>query len=180
MDGISEDIQNNRDRYLAIMHEHGTMSSDDIVASLSESQAELHATFNSASPEQAARKPGPDDWSLLELARHAVFTERLIAKLVHHLARGDFPSAEDLQGAGIGMMPPEDSRSYSDVLNDLALKNAAILDAARGLPADSNLELKAPHPYFGPLNCKEWAGFQRVHDLDHIQHAHKLLVTSDS
>ena len=24
------------------------------------------------------------------------------------------------------------------------------------------------HPFFGPLNCKGWVAFQRLHDADHI------------
>lgn len=173
---VSKDIQGNRKRYLDIMHAHGTMSPDDIVASLTETQSELLAVFRSASDEQAARKPAPDEWSLFELARHTDFTERLIAKLIHNLARSGFPSAEDLEGSGLGMMPPDDGRTYAGVLDDLATRNTALLDAIRGLPDEPNLELQAPHPFFGPLNCKGWAGFQRVHDLDHIQHARKILA----
>lgn len=172
---ISQDIRSNRDRYLAIMAEHGTLAPQDIVASVSETQADLHAVFSSASVEVAARKPAPNEWCLLELVRHAAFTERLVGKLIHHLARDAYPSAEDFEGAGIGMMP-DDDHGYAEVLDDLALKNAALLDEVRDLPDAPNVEMKADHPFFGPLNCKEWAGFQRVHDLDHIQHARKILA----
>jgi len=173
---VSEDIQANRERYVAIMDRHGTMSPEEIVASLSEKQAELLTVFSSVSVEQAVRNPAPEEWSLLELARHAAFTERLVGKLVHHMARSAFPPTVDLEGSGIGMMPADDGRGYAEVLDDLALKNTALLDAVRGLPDEPNVEMKAPHPIFGPLNCKEWAGFQRVHDLDHIQHARKILA----
>jgi hypothetical protein len=111
-----------------------------------------------------------------ELARHAAFTQRLIAKLVHTLARGTMPAPEDFAGAGIGMMPDDDGRSYGDILRELGEMNDALQTAVRELPDDPNVEMKLPHPFFGPLNCKEWAGFQRVHDLDHIQHAQKILA----
>ncbi len=176
---ISQDIQSNKERYLALMAGHGTMSPEDIVVSVTETQTELHAIFSSASVEQAARKPAPDEWCLLELARHADFTELLIGKLVHLLARGEIPTAEDLAGSGIGMMP-DDDRGYAEVLDDLALRNVALLDAVRALPDEPNVELKAPHPFFGLLNCKEWAGFQRVHDLDHIRHSRKILTSMAS
>ncbi len=172
---ISQSIQSNKERYLAIMAEHGAMSPAEIVVSVSETQTELHAIFSSATIEIAARKPATDEWCLLELVRHAGFTELLVGKLVHLLARSEIPTAEDLKGSGIGMMP-DDDRAYAEVLDDLALKNTALLEAVRALPDEPNVELKAPHPFFGPLNCKEWAGFQRVHDLDHIQHARKILA----
>jgi hypothetical protein len=173
---ISDDIQANRERYLAIMHEHGTMQPDSIIESLRETQDELLSIFRSATEEQSRTKPAPGEWSLHELAVHAVFTERLIAKLIHHAARGTVPSAEDLEGAGIGMMPKGADRPYSEVLDDLERKNADLLEAVRDLPENPNTEMRPPHPFFGPLNCREWAGFQRVHDLDHIQHARKILA----
>ncbi len=173
---VSQDIIDARDRYLALMHEHGTMQPAAIIESVRETQGELLGIFRSVGEERAAVKPAPDEWSLYELALHADFTERLIAKLVHHLARGTTPSAEDFKGAGIGMMPDENSRSYEQILDDLAERNAAILNAVRELPEVPDVELKLPHPFFGPLNCLEWAGFQRVHDLDHIQHARKIIA----
>jgi hypothetical protein len=174
---ISDDIQANRERYLAIMHEHGTMQPDAIIESLRETQDELISIFRTATEEQSHIKPAPDEWNLHELAVHAVFTERLIAKLIHHAARGTVPSAEDLEDAGIGMMPKNDERSYAEVLDDLERKNSDLLGAVRDLPAEPNTEMRPPHPYFGPLNCREWAGFQRVHDLDHIQHSRKILTS---
>jgi hypothetical protein len=174
---VSEDIQAAREQYVAIMRDHGTKSPQAIIESVRETQEELLAIYSSASEEQAQRKPAADEWSLHELAMHTVFTERLIAKLIHHIARSSTPSAEDLDGAGIGMMPKNDSRSYRDVLEDIRRTNNDLLAVVRDLPAAPDTEMKLPHPFFGPLTCLEWAGFQRVHDLDHIQHARKILAT---
>jgi len=173
---VSEDIQAARDEYLAIMHDHGIKHPDAIVDSLRETQGELLAIFSSVSEERAGRKPAPDEWSLHELAQHAVFTEQLIAKLVHHMARSSTPAPEDFEGAGIGMMPKANDRTYVQVLDDLRLANDVLLDAVRNLPEAPDKEMKLPHPFFGPLNCTEWARFQRVHDLDHIQHARKIIA----
>jgi hypothetical protein len=46
------------------------------------------------------------------------------------------------------------------------------------MPESPNLELKAAHPFFGMLNCAEWAVFQRVHDEDHAQHAQKIIAAT--
>jgi hypothetical protein len=173
---VSEDIIANRDRYLAIMHDHGTKRPGDIIESVRETQEELLAIYRSVPEKRAQRKPAPDEWSLHELAVHTVFTERLIAKLIHHIARSSTPSAEDLEGAGIGMMPANDTRSYAQVLDDLERTNGDLCSALRDLPETPDMTMQLPHPYFGALNCLEWAGFQRVHDLDHIQHARKILA----
>jgi hypothetical protein len=175
---VSQDIISRRDEYMALMHAHGAMSRDAIVESVAATQDELLTIYRSVSEERAYRKAAPDEWSLHELAVHTVFTERLIAKLIHHIARSSVPSAEDLEHSGIGMMPAHDDRSYPEVLEDLERKNRALLDAVRMLPEEPDTEMKLPHPYFGPLTCLEWAGFQRVHDLDHIQHARKIIAAS--
>jgi len=173
---VSEDIQRRRDEYLELMRAHASKTPVEIIASLTETQSALFAILSAIPDERAMRKPAPDEWCLHQLANHAAFTERLVAKLVQHGARGELPAPADLEGAGIGMMPPDDDRTYRDVLAELERNNAALLAAVRDLPPDPNLEFEIPHPFFGPLNCLQWAGFQRVHDLDHIQHAEKILA----
>lgn len=175
---VSDEIKARRDEYLQLMHDHGLKTRDEIAASVQQSQAELHKIFSSCSEDRASRSPAEGEWSMRELARHAVFTEQLIGKLVHHLSRGTTPPAEAFEGAGIGMMPQDDGRAYADILRDLASANDDLLAAVRGVPDAPNVELKLPHPYFGPLSSLEWAGFQRVHDLDHIQHAQKILAAA--
>lgn len=174
--GISADIRELRERYMQWMRDHGAMSREEIIVSVSETQATLLATFSRATDEAALRKPGEDEWCLRELAQHALFTERLIAQLIHHTARSSTPPAEALAGAGIGMMPEDDGKGYRDILSDLAAVNEDLLAAVRNLPDEPDREMKLAHPFFGPLNCLEWAGFQRVHDTDHIQHAEKILA----
>jgi len=173
---VSQDIQDSRDAYMKLMRGHREKSPSEIIASVSETQRELLAILISVDEPQALVQPAPDEWSLRDLALHAVFTERLIGKLIHHAARGGVPPREDLEGAGIGMMPNDDGRSYAEVLADLAIMNTALLDAVRDLPERPDVVMQGSHPFFGPLNCLEWAGFQRVHDTDHIQHARKIIA----
>lgn len=176
MEGISDEIQARRDEYLQLMHDHGLKTRDEIAASVQQSQTELHKIFSSCTAPRASTDPADGEWSMRELARHAVFTEQLIAKLVHHLSRGTTPPAEAFEGAGIGMISKDDGRGYDAILRDLTAANGDMIAAIRALPEQPNTELKLPHPYFGPLNALEWAGFQRVHDTDHIQHAQKILA----
>lgn len=173
---VSQDIQDARERYLAIMHGHGAMAPAEILVSVGETQRELLAIFASATEDDASRQPAAGEWGLRDLALHTAFTERLIAKLIHHLARGETVPPEHLAGAGIGMMPPDDGRTYADALAELRRMNDGMLKAVEMLPPEPNATMKLPHPFFGPLNCLEWAGFQRVHDLDHIQHARKIIA----
>lgn len=162
------------------MRAHGAKSRTEIVETVGETQRELLALFSSVPEARALRKPAPDEWCLRELALHAAFAERLVGKLVHHVARSSIPPAADLEGAGLGMMPKEDSRSYGEILEELRQANADLLRAVEDLPEEPDTVMTVPHPYFGPLNCLEWAGFQRVHDTDHIRHAGKILASTNT
>src|SRR5581483_1731446 len=173
---VSEDITRRREEYMQLMRDHGAMPPARITESVRESQARLLAVLAPVPEEQAVRKPAPEEWGLRELALHAAFTEHLVARLIHHTARGEAPSAEDLRGAGIGMMPDDDGRPYASVLDELRERNDEVVAAIAALPDAPNLEFRLPHPFFGPLNCLEWAGFQRVHDTDHLQHAEKIIA----
>lgn len=174
---VSPELESRRQSYLDFMHDTGKLPAADIATSVRESQAELLELLRAVPEATASAKPhGDGEWCLRELAIHAAFTERLVAKLVYGMARGTMPTADDLRGAGIGMMPPDTSRSYADALAELESLNAELIGAVESLPAEPNLELHLPHPFFGALNCKEWAAFQRVHDTDHIQHARRILT----
>jgi hypothetical protein len=172
---ISEDIIRRRGEYEQLMHDTAQSSPPEIVTAVAETQRQLLALFESAPESQAIANPAPDEWSLRDLALHAGIVERLVAQLVHHMARGSTPPREYFEGAGIGMIPKDMDRPYAQALDDLRRHNEELLEAVRNLPEHPNIEMKLPHPFFGPLNCLEWAGFQRVHDLDHIQHAEKIL-----
>ena len=47
------------------------------------------------------------------------------------------------------------------------------------LPEGGNLERTWDHPWFGPLNFKEWIVFQRLHAMDHIQQMERLKEHTD-
>ena len=111
---VSEDIAGHREEYLETIREHGSKSPTDIAKSVALMQNELVSLLATVPESLADRKPAPDQWCLRELALHAVVAERLIGRLVHHLALGEMPPQKDLEGARPGMIPTTDTRSYSE------------------------------------------------------------------
>ena len=126
----------------------------------------------------ATKAPAPDEWSVRELLRHVILAEQDVAALVRDLSRGAIPPPTITGRRGIGAMIDDDARPFSALVGQLRDVNGAMLRAIEELPEAPNLEMKAPHPFFGPLNCMEWAVFQRVHDEDHVQHAKKILAAT--
>jgi hypothetical protein len=121
------------------------------------------------------KKPAPDEWCIRELLRHVLDAENGVTQLIHNLSRGEGPPA-----GGAGRLVEDDGRPLSTFIERLLELNERFLHELANMPAKPNLEKKAPHPFFGPLNAKEWAAFQRVHDEDHVQHAQKILAAVGS
>jgi hypothetical protein len=126
----------------------------------------------------AATKSAPDEWSVRELLRHVILAEQDVTALVRDLSRGAIPPPTITGRRGIGAMIDDGAQPFSALVEQLRDVNGAMLHAIEELPDAPNLEMKAPHPFFGPLNCMEWAVFQRVHDEDHVQHAQKILAAT--
>ncbi len=126
----------------------------------------------------AVKKSAPDEWSVRDLMRHVILAEQDVTALVRDLSRGATPPPTITGRRGLGTMIDDDPRPFSAIVEQLRDVNSAMLRAIEGLPEAPNLEMKAPHPFFGPLNCMEWAVFQRVHDEDHVQHAQKILAAT--
>jgi DinB family protein len=166
---VSEDIAA---RVTSYIQHQGAKSPEALVDLVTTSQERFLGVVDPLADDLASRKPGEDEWSLRELIRHVIDAEERVATLVHDLARGARPAG----GREAGMMLEDDGRPFAEFVAQLREVNASLLQALRTLPTEPNLVEKANHPFFGPLNCKEWAAFQRVHDEDHVQHAGKIIA----
>ncbi len=119
----------------------------------------------------AGRQPAAGEWSLRELVRHVITSGAGVAHVIETTSRGQEP-----RGRGsIGMMADDGGEPYPALIERLRETNQRLLNVIAALPAEPDMTVLAPHPFFGDLNCLEWAVFQRVHDMDHIQHAGKIL-----
>ena len=161
-----------RDRVVSYIQHQGTKSPEALVGLVKTSQQRFLEAIAGVPDDVAAKKPAADEWSLRELVRHVLDAEDSVAILVHNLSRGMGPP----QGRSAGRMVEDDGGPFAQFIDELKALNERMLYAIEGMPEDPNLEEKAAHPFFGMLNCKEWAAFQRVHDEDHVQHAQKILT----
>lgn len=161
--------------------QHQSKKSREAIADLvAHSQQRLVDTVGATSEADALKRPAPGapsdvEWCLRELMAHVVTAQSGVANVVTTLASGTpMPPTEQRIA---GMARSYEGQPYSAIIDDLRATNAAMLDAIRNMPAEPNTELTFDHPFFGPLNCVEWAVFQRVHDEDHIQHAQRIIAT---
>jgi len=169
---VSQDIAA---RVTSYIQHQAAKPRDSIIELVAASQRKYLDVVSGVSEDASIAKPAADEWSHRELLRHVIGAQDGVRVVMYHLARGERPPPSD-RPRGIGMMIDDDGRPFAALIAELRDVNEAMLRAIRELPADPNLEMKAPHPFFGPLNCLEWAVFQRVHDEDHAQHAQKIIA----
>jgi hypothetical protein len=142
----------------------------DIAAAVQEGHDELRRAFDDVSEAQARFKPGPDDWSILELLDHVVTVKRAMALLATSLSKGAWPP-----GFSVASEREDFQDGVTFVRFDALAEARAAVDAAHGelmafiatITDDTSTEKEFRHFLFGSMNCRQWAAFQRIHDADH-------------
>jgi hypothetical protein len=130
----------------------------------------MMAALDGMSEAQAAFKPSPDEWSVLELMAHVVSTKQVMGVLTAAMAKGELPPGF---GAATETQASQDGFIVSKFETLAAARTAAeeaqvsMLSFARGLDGGVNTELEFKHYIFGAFNCREWVVFQRIHDDNH-------------
>ncbi|MYA02339.1 MAG: DinB family protein [Chloroflexi bacterium] len=135
-------------------------------------------TLNRVSPEQAAWKPAPEDWSIEEVAQHVLDGSRRNADMIANLAFGREPN---LGPQGIGAIDPAQraaALSWPDLVDALLDDSRQFSNVIDGLPEPPAFEPRPAHPFFGPLHSRGWFMFQRVHDLDHVNQVNAIKETA--
>lgn len=168
---VSEEITA---RVRSYIRHQATKSRDFIVDLVATSQARYLDVIDGLDDALVVKNPAPGEWSVRELTLHVLTTEASVARMIEATARGEKPPAEK---RGLAMVGDDDPTTpFAVIVDRLRGVNAAMLDAIRGMPDPPDTSLEPEHPFFGPLNCVEWAVFQRVHDEDHVQHANKIVA----
>jgi hypothetical protein len=145
----------------------GHQASKDVPALLGlidEQRARLLVLLDGVSKEQADFRPAPDQWSIADVLRHVIAAEEGVALIVESLARGVVPEGQRALGSHI----PDEGQPLAALVGRLRAARRDLLERVQAWPASPDLATTFEHPFFGPLNCKGWLAFQRLHDADHI------------
>ena len=131
-------------------------------------------TLNRVTPEQAAWKPAPDDWSIEEVAQHVLDGSRRCASLITDLSHGREPTASP---QGIGAVDPaqrEADLPFPELVRALLEDSRSFANVIEGLPEPPSYTPTSPHGFFGELHGRAWFIFQRVHDIDHANQVNAI------
>ena len=97
------------------------------------------------------------------MLHHVVTSSGRVAETIESLAHGNDPPTREID-------PPRESAelSIAELRQRLTSDSLAWCALTERLPTSPNLEVTAPHPFFGELHAGGLYLFQRVHDLDHV------------
>jgi hypothetical protein len=158
---VAEDA---RQRLISYLGHQASKDVPVLVELIEEQRRRLLALLDGVSEERAAFRPAADQWSIADVLRHVVAAEEGVALVIESLARGVAPEGRRALGSHI----PDEGQPLAALIERLRASRADLLARIRGWPASPDLVATFEHPFFGPLNCKGWVAFQRLHDADHI------------
>ena len=138
-----------------------------------EGHQQLHAQIDGLSDAQASFKPAPDVWSVIEVLRHVEDAKRGVARICEMLARGDSPAGFGAEGQAekrqLGRTGRGELATLGELRDAIETAHAQLIAFIDAMSDEANTESRYEHGFFGMLNCREWAAFQRVHDGDHTR-----------
>ena len=159
-----------RERVTGYIKHNAGKSSEAILDLVQHGHQQMMDMIDGLSEAQATFKPGPDDWSVLDTMQHVVAAKKGVARMCEALARGEKPGGIGGEGEDQQKQDGVTGREYATLAEAAEAAVAAqeeLAASVNGLSEASNTEETHDHFLFGPLNCREWAVFQRVHDGDH-------------
>ena len=140
----------------------------ELAALMERTGAECARCLEDTSDAQAGFRYG-EEWSIKEVVGHILGSSSAINREIAGLAAGKEPSPPGRTGLTAGGDRPIEELRLA--LADLWAETGRLVAS---LPEDGNLERTWDHPWFGPLNFKEWIAFQRLHALDHLIQMERL------
>ncbi len=172
---------NTKEWALSFIQEHAGKPPSAIEAVVQAGQDELLGLISGMSDDQARFSPGAGEWSTLDAMAHVVTTKQVVVGLCRSLGQGVRPP-------GIG--PEWEEEAAQDGITTARFSSiSAARDAAQAAHSElvelildldgANADVRFSHYIFGPLNAREWAVFQRIHDGDHIPQIERLVASPD-
>ncbi len=170
-----------RERVGGYIKHNAKKSNEAVLDLVQHGHRQLMDGIDGLSDEQATFKPSAEEWSVLDTMQHVVAAKKGVARMCEALARGEEPGGIGGEGQEEDTQKQDGvtGRTY-DSLAEAAEAAVAAHDELVGfvnkVSDESDTELTHDHFLFGPLNCREWAVFQRVHDGDHGGQIEKVMA----
>ena len=105
-------------------------------------------------------------WSIAMVLEHLAIVNTGMAQVVVALATNDSALATAPR-RGTADVKPAGIQSAQEALASFEKVRSEVLDKVSAVDTSANADLKYPHPWFGPLNARQWLIFLSLHSNIH-------------
>jgi hypothetical protein len=154
------------------------LSVADLVSKVRADMEQVREAAQAVPAERFFDKPAPGDWSANEVMAHVVGgakggTEAIIGVIESGTPPGGPAAARDRMEA------TERRHTAEEWWQSLVDDRERLFERASKASGEEHLDVTWEHPFFGPLNWREWLLFQRIHDVDHARQMQALTAQAD-
>ncbi len=162
-----------REQALTYMRHQAAKGLADLAALMERTGADCARCLEEVTEEQADFRY-EQEWSIKEVLGHMLASGAGVNREIGNLVENR-PSTRE---ARMGVVRDADRpiEALRQALAELWRETGRL---AAALPEDGSTERTFEHPFFGPLNFREWIAFQRIHAMDHVQQIEKVKAQPD-
>src|SRR5262245_23348673 len=184
-----------QERARAYFSKNGTQASAATVRARTASAFEaLERLLDGLPPAHAARRTIPGEWTVHEIVDHLVETDRPTLDELWCLLAGRRPPGEPIP-AGLQSKAPF-TRPWPWLVRELGRLHVDFLQALASLPSDFDTDARAPivmvvnvqdegqrpapYAWIEELDWRSYVIVQRLHAIDHMKQAQKVLDAAEA
>ena len=121
-------------------------------------------------PPQIGLEDSSRYWSVAMTTRHLTIVGTHMQKAIIELSQGI-----DRTGViGTAEVKPEEEKNRADSAKEFILFADSVLEKIKSSVKNQNSKATARHPWFGPLNCKDWMWVFAAHNFIHLKQIRKI------
>lgn len=148
------------------------LSLADLIAKVQQDTGQLRDAAEAAEAIDATSRPAEGEWSVNEVMNHVRDSCLSInAGMLAAALSGDRPEA-----VRDSIVPTREVRRPLEWFAAIQSERSETFERLATLKGDEHLDVAWNHPFFGPLNWREWLLFLRIHDLDHARQVQAIVA----
>jgi hypothetical protein len=163
-----------RQQVVSYVKHQASKSTADLLGLVDRAAGWIEKSLEGVSESQARFCPEPGEWCIADVLRHVEASMRGTARLVSALAAGEKADVK-----GIEPVVEAGPETLAELRDGVAQSYDEVRAAVAAIPEGAELGATAYHPFFGDLNCREWAAFVYVHSRDHADQIEKVKSDPD-
>jgi len=166
-----------RQQVVGYLKHQASKSTSDLLVLVDRAAGWIEQPLAGMSESQARFHPSPDEWSVADVLRHVDASMCGTARIIEALAAGKGAEV-NTHGPSLAGLVDDTGQTLAELRSGVARAYDEVRAAVAAIPEGTASGATAFHPFFGDLNCKEWAAFVYVHSRDHADQIQNVKGTS--